>query len=140
MGHDATKVLMGSSRSSVKEVDNRKGTIAAGLRVCLKSDDTITTAIADGAALGISMGGPLVKDLARTAIARKALALPIQLTADFTPVIGAQVNISDTTGKAGTAGGGFTAVNAVYASGVLTGVMEDASEVSVALIDFIGGL
>lgn len=140
MGHDASKVLMGSTRSSVKEVDNRKGTIAAGLAVRLKSDDTISVAAADGSLLGISMGGPLTKDLARTAIARKGLSVPVALTAAFTPTIGAQVSLSDTTGKAIAAGGGATAVNAQYASGVLTGVFEDGTTADVALIDFPGGL
>lgn len=140
MGHDVTKVLMGSSRSSVKEVDNRKGSIAAGLAVRLKSDDTISIASADGNLLGLSMGGPLTKDLGRTAIARKGLSLPIWLTDAFTPVIGAQVFISDTTGRAGASGAGFTGVNATYASAVLTGINEDSSTINVALIDFPGGL
>lgn len=139
MPHDSTKVLMGSSRSNVKEVDNHKGTILAGLAVRLKSDDTLSTASADGNLLGISMGGSL-SGTARTAIARKALDFPILLTAAFTPVVGAQVHISDTTGKAGTAGAGFTATQAVYKTAILTGVQEDGTNADVALIDFIGGL
>lgn len=141
MAHDATKVQMGSTRSSVKEVDNRAGTIAAGLAVRLKSDDTISIAAADGSLLGISLGGPLVSGQSRTAIVRKGLAVPMQLTDAFTPVIGAQVHISDTTGKAGTAGGGFTGVNATYASAEIVGIGEDGStEYQIALIDFPGGL
>lgn len=140
MAHDASKVLMGSSRSSVKEIDNRKGTIAAGLAVRLKSDDTISVALADGNLLGISAGKSL-SDTARTAIFRKGLAVPVKLASAFTPTIGAQVAISDTTGEAKAyTGSGDSYVNATYASGVLTGVFEDGTEANVALIDFPGGL
>jgi hypothetical protein len=137
--HDATKALLGTTTSSVKEVDNRKGTIAAGLAVRLKSDDTISTAAADGNLLGISLGRDL-SDTGRTAICRKGLRVPIQLTSAFTPAIGAQVGIDDTTGKAKASGAGVTGVNAIYASGVLTGIDEDGGNVNVAMIDFPGGL
>lgn len=139
--HDATKVLMGSTRSSIKEVTSRKGVIAAGLAVRLKSDDTISVALADGNLLGISLGRDL-SNIGWTSIERKGIQVPLQITTSFVPVKGAQVNISDTTGKAGTAGAGFTAVNAVYASGVLTGIDEDGGTVAdgVVLIDFQGGL
>jgi hypothetical protein len=59
---------------------------------------------------------------------------------NFTPTLGAQVNISDTTGFGAAAGAGATGVNATYASGLLTGIMEDGTEENVALIDMPGGL
>lgn len=138
MAHDASKVLMGSSQSNVKEVDNRAGVIAAGLAVHLKSDGTITTAVADGAFLGISLGRSL-SDTSRTAIGRKGLRVPILLTNGLTPTIGAQVTISDTTGKAASSG---TAVNAVYVTSTLSAVDEDGAAIAdgAALIDFPGGL
>ncbi len=142
MAHSATTVLMGSTQSGVKEVDNRAGTIAAGLAVRLKSDDTITTALADGSLLGISMGRSL-SNTARTAIARKGLRIPVTLTNGFTPVIGAQVAISDTTGKAiAYTGSGDSYVNASYATSTLTGIDEDGAALAdgCALIDFPGGL
>lgn len=141
MSHDVSKILMGNVDSSFKNVDNRNGSIEAGLIVRLKSDDTISIAAADGAPLGISLGKSL-SDTGRTAIARKGSRIPVLLTDSFTPTIGAQVNISDTTGKAGTAGGGFTAVNATYVTAALTAIKEDGSEVAaaVALIDMPGGL
>lgn len=141
MAHDASKVYMGSTQSNIKEVDNKKGVIAAGLAVRLKSDDTISVAAADGNLLGISLGKDL-SDISRTSIARKGVDVPILLTNGFTPVIGAQVNISDTTGKAGTAGAGFTAVNAIYKSAVLSAVDEAGAAIAdgAAKIDFIGGL
>jgi hypothetical protein len=139
MAHDSTKVLMGQTQSSIREVDNHIGVIAAGLAVRLKSDDTIVVTAADGSLLGLSLGRSL-SDTSRTAICRKGLRVPVQLTAAFTPTLGAQVHISDTTGKAIAAGGGATGVNAVYASAALSGIDEDGSAVDVALIDFPGGL
>ncbi len=140
--HNPNKVLMGTTQSNIKEVDNRKGTIAAGLAVRLKSDATIVVTKADGQLLGISLGGDL-SDAGHTAICRKGLRVPLQLTAAFSPVVGAVVGINDTTGKGGTVTTGTTAVNAVYATGKLTtgGLAEDGvTLVDVALIDFPGGL
>lgn len=138
MSHSATKVMMGTTRSSFKNIDNRAGSIEAGLGVRLKSDETISVAEADGSLLGISVGKDL-SDTARTAICRKGSEVPIQLTAAFTPVIGTQVKISATTGKASTDG---TGVNATYISGPLTMIAEDGTETAngCALIDMPGGL
>ncbi len=139
--HNASAIQMGTTRSSVKEVENRLGdptTFKAGLCVHLKSDGTLSLASSDGSKLGISAGRSL-SDTSRTAIIRKGLAVPVLLTNGFTPVIGAQVQISTTTGKAVTSG---TAVNAVYVSGILTAYDEDGVAISdgAALIDFQGGL
>lgn len=140
MSHDPSKVLMGAGQSSAKEIDNKKGTIEAGLVVRLKSDDTISVAAADGAILGLSMGKDL-SEIGRTAIARKGLALPIKLASGFEPAVGAQVAISDTTGEAKAyTGSGDSYVNAVYKSAKLTGISEAGTSVDVALIDFPGGL
>lgn len=139
MGHSATTIQLGTTQSSFKSVDNKAGTIAAGLIVRLKSDDTISIAAADGKPLGISLGRSL-SDTARTAICKRGLLVPVQLTNAFTPTIGAQVSISDTTGKAIASGGGATALNAVYRTAVMTGIDEDGNSVNVALIDFPGGL
>lgn len=142
MAHDATKVVMGATRSNVKEVDNKNGTIAAGLAVRLKSDDTITTALADGSLLGISLGKDL-SGVGRTAIARKGLKIPVLLTNGFTPTIGAQVAISDTTGKAKAyTGSGDSYVNAVFATSTLGAIDENGDAIAdgCALIDFPGGL
>lgn len=142
MIHNPNVALMGSTRSSIKEVDNRKGSIAAGLAVRLKSDDTISVAAADGALLGLSLGKDL-SDAGRTAICRKGAWVPIQLTAAFSPTVGAVVSISDTTGKAIAAGAGATAVNAVYETGKLSegGIAEDGTTgIDVAYVSFPGGL
>lgn len=139
MAHDASKVVLGASRSSFKIVDNKKGTIDAGLAVRLKSDGTISVAKADGQLQGISFGKHL-SNIAVTNICRAGLQVPVLLTSGFTPTLGAQVHINDTTGAADASGAGKTGVNATYASGVLTGIKEDGTTANVALIDFQGGL
>lgn len=143
MSHDATKVLMGSTGSNVKEVSNHIGEIEAGKFVRLKSDDTLSIAQADGALLGVSLGKSL-SDTARTAICRKGLRVPVLLTASFTPTVGAAVAVSDTTGLAKAyTGTGDRYVNAVYATTKLStgGIKEDGTTgADVALIDFPGGL
>ncbi len=141
MGHSATTIYMGSSQSKVKEIDNRAGdptTFLAGLCVHLKSDDTLSLAAADGSKLGISMGRSM-SNTKRTAIARKGLRIPVLLANGFTPTIGAQVQISTTTGKAVASG---TAVNAVYVTSTMTAYDEDGTAITdgAALIDFAGGL
>lgn len=146
--HNANQALMGATGSSVKEVTNLKGTIAAGLAVRLKSDGTISVASADGSLLGISLGKDL-SDIGYTAICRKGLRVPVKLTSGFDPVVGAIVNLSDTTGAAIASGAGATAVNAVYASGRLGGTTATGgisetgggvADTGVAYIDFPGGL
>lgn len=139
--HNASLVQMGSVGSNHREVSNKKGNIAAGLLVRLKSDDTISVAAADGSVLGISLG----KDLSntdRTAIVRKGEKIPVLLTNGFTPTVGAQVHISDTTGKAIASGAGATGMNAVYRSAKLTAIGEDGVEIAdgAAYIDAVGGL
>ena len=139
--HDSSKVQMGNVGSNIKEIDNRAGdpaTFEAGLCVHLKSDDTLSLAAADGSKLGISLGASL-SDTKRTAIVRKGLDVPIQVANGFAPTVGAQVQISTTTGKAVASG---TAVNAVYKKVSLTGIKEDGTALAdpVALIDFPGGL
>lgn len=152
MGHDAAKVLMGSTASSVKEVTNYPSpsnvVLEAGLVAHLKSDGTVTKAKADGSPIGVSIGKDL-SDIGRTAVARKGLRVPLKLKAGFNPTIGAAVEIDDAEGY-GTGDGSKTAVNAVYASGrlggsgatggVAEGATSDTGTVGVALIDFPGGL
>lgn len=139
---DATKQLMGAVNSKHKEIDNRAGdpaTFQAGLAVRLKSDDTLSLTSTDGALLGVSVGRSLSNTLF-TAICRKGIDVPVQVTSGFTPTIGAQVQFSNSTGKCVTSGG--TSVNAVYKKISLTGIDEDGNAITdpVALIDFPGGL
>jgi hypothetical protein len=143
MGHDASKIQMGSVGSNHREVSNKKGSIAAGKVVRLKSDGTISTALADGSIIGMSVG----KDLSntdRTSYVNDGLMVPVRLKTGFTnPAIGAQVAIDDTTGEAvAYTGSGNSYVNATYASGAKTRVDEDGTETATgaAYIDMQGGL
>lgn len=141
MTHDATKMQMGTTTSSQKEVSSHAGspsTFRAGLCLHLKSDDTLSLAAADGSKIGISLGKDL-SDANRVAFVRKGLGVPILLANGFTPTKGAQVQISTTTGKAVASG---TTVNAFYASGALTAIAEDGTTEAdgCALIDMVGGL
>ena len=140
MSQDANQVLMGATQSTFKNVDNHAGNLAAGLIVSLKSDDTITTTVADGAQIGVSLGKDLSGTDAHTPICRKGTRVPVLLQSNgVNPVIGAQVFAHATSGKADTSG---TGLNATYASGELDAVLEDGSIVvdGCALIDFPGGL
>lgn len=139
--HNASVIQMGSTRSKVKEVINVPGdpaTLLAGLCLHAKSDGTFTLAAADGAKVGISLGRSL-SATKRTAVATKGLEVPILLANGFTPTIGAQVQISTTTGKAVASG---TAVNAYYVTSTLTAYDEDGTAIAdgAALISFPGGL
>lgn len=154
MGHSQTKVMMGSTQSSIKEVTNYPGaaTLEAGVCAHAKNDGTVTAAKADGSPVGVSLGKDQ-SDTTRTAVCRKGLRVPLKLKAGFTPTIGAVVEIDDATGL-GTGDGSKTAVNAVYCSpyagaanalvsatgGVAEGATDDAGTLRVALIDFPGGL
>ncbi len=152
--HNAKHVLMGSTRSSAKEVSNKLTvsglTIEAGLCVILESTDKISLDTSEGAKHGISLGKDL-SDTGRTAVCRKGLGVPLKLKAGFNPVIGTQVFIEDDTGLGIATGGGADAVNAVYASarldvgvselgGIAEGASTDTATVGVAYIDFPGGL
>ncbi len=59
--------------------------------------------------------------------------------ADFV-VLGSNVYFSDTTGKADDPESGATISNAVYVSGVMTGIQEDGTEALCAMVDMAGGL
>jgi len=142
MAH-SSKIYMGSTKSNHREVMNKKGSIAAGLAVRLKSDGTISVAKADGELIGLSLG----KDLSntdRTSYVNDGLEVPIRLASGFTnPTIGDQVAISDTTGEAvAYTGSGNRYVNAVYVSAAATRVDEDGTETATgaAYINMQGGL
>ena len=139
--HSASTIYMGSSRSNIKEVINKAGdpaTFLAGLCVHQKSDGTLSLAAADGSKIGISMGVSL-SNTKRTSICSKGMEVPVLLANGFTPTVGAQVQISTTTGKAVASG---TAVNAYYATSTLTAYDEAGAAIAdgAALINFPGGL
>lgn len=141
MSHSPTTVYLGTHGSNILESDNWPGdpaTFKAGLCCHLDDDGDLDLTAAAGGKLGISLGKSL-SDHKRVTVARKGKKVPILLDTGLEPVIGAQVQISTTTGKAVASG---TAVNAVYVSGVLTAYDEDGNVITdgAAYIDFIGGL
>lgn len=141
MPHNASKHLMGAVKSSFRVVDDIAGSIAAGLVVCSKSDGTYTTASADGASIGVSLGSGLANN-GRMAVCREGIGIAIQVGSG-TPVVGAQVAVSNTTGKTvDYTGSGNRYVNAYFTSAKLTngGILEDGSLCDIAFIDFPGGL
>lgn len=141
MSHDATKVQMGTTQTSFKDVGNLPGTMAAGLLVRAKSDGTYTNALADGGAKGISLGLSQ-SGTPRFGIVYSGIRVPVLLTNGFTPVVGAAVSISDTTGKAIAAGAGASVINATYSSAKLKAIGEDGAEIAdgCAYIDMPGGV
>ena len=139
--HSSTTLYMGSHKSNIMESQNfaaDPATFLAGLCGHLKSDGTISLASADGSKIGISLGKSL-SDTKRTTFVCRGEKVPILLANGFTPTIGAQVQISTTTGKAVASG---TAVNAYYRELPTTVYDEDGVVVAdgAALIDFPGGL
>ncbi len=141
MTQNANIVQLGTVQSNVKTVHNRIGSIEAGKGVRLKSDGTVSTSKADGALLGISLG----VDQSYTdkmAYVSKGARVPVLLTAGFTPVVGAVVYLSDTTGMAKASATDSTACAAVYSKLLSDGaIVEDGSStVTAALVDFVGGL
>ena len=140
MAHSSA-IYMGNTKSSFKKVDNwaaDPATFVAGLCGHLKSDGTVSLASADGSKIGISLGRSL-SSTKRTPFVRAGEDVPILLTNGFTPTVGAQVQISTTTGKAVSSG---TAVNAFYKTSTLVAYDEDGVVIDdgAALIDFPGGL
>lgn len=139
--HSSTTLYLGTHKSNIFESQNwaaDPATFLAGLCGHLKSDGTISLALSDGSKVGISLGRSL-SDVKYTSFAVRGIKVPILLANGFTPTIGAQVQISTTTGKAVASG---TAVNAFY-SELPTTVYDEAGVVvadGAALIDFPGGL
>lgn len=139
--HSATTIHMGTHKSNIIESDSYKASVStfkAGLCVHMASTGALSLAASAGSKIGISLGKSL-SDTDRVSVVRRGTQVPILLSNGFTPTIGAQVQISTTTGLAVASG---TAVNAFYRTGVLTAFDEDGAAITdgAALIDFPGGL
>lgn len=142
MAHDPTKVLLGTTTSSAKEISNFAGDpddFPAGVGVRL--DTTGNLSLTTGTLIGISLGISL-DDTGHVAVARDGESVPVQLTDEFEPVIGDHVYLSDTTGLAVDSGDEDAVVtNATYVSGPLDGIQIDSDTlIPVALVDMPGGL
>jgi hypothetical protein len=148
--HDPTKVLLGSNYSSDKVISDYNvdpATFVAGLAVRQSSvEGVVALAKATGMLVGVSLGKSL-SNHKKTSVLRAGLQVPIILTDDEDDyayvIVGAKVSVDDVTGKANiddTVDVTTTITDATYASGPLTGIAEDGTEVMVALIDMPGGL
>lgn len=139
MSHDATKVLLGTVGVSGAESSIESGdptTFTAGLAV--RRSTTGDLSLTSGNLIGVSLGIPLSDTTVETVVVRSGSKVPLLLTAGFTPVFGATVQVSATTGKA-VASGVSTA--AIYVSSTLSGIDPlTKAEVPVALINMVGGL
>jgi hypothetical protein len=133
---------MGTTRSSFKVVDNVPGTHEAGLFITRDDDGTYDVTTSTGSRVGVSLGASL-SGHDRFALCREGLNVPVQVGSG-TPVVGAQVAVSNTTGKTvDYTGSGDSYVNAVYVTAKITngGIKEDGTTlVDIAFIDFQGGL
>jgi hypothetical protein len=141
MAHDSTKAALGTTTSSIREVQSQVGTTAAGIAVRRKSDGTLSTTKAHGQLWGVSLGKDQ-SDTNKVAVCVRGAGVPLILAASFTPTYGAIVYIDDATGKGTASATDATACNATY-SKILSGggIPEDGSAASpCALIDYVGGL
>lgn len=141
MSHNANTVLLGATRSNIRESINKVGTKAAGTAVRLKSDGTLSVTKADGQLMGVSLGRDL-SNTNRTAICVRGEGVPLLLGAAFTPAVGAIVYISDTTGKGVASATDATATAAFYRELLTDGAIDEdgTTAVAAAIVDFPGGL
>jgi hypothetical protein len=91
--HDASKVLLGSTRSSAKDIsthDVDPANFPAGLGVCLNSSGGLSLDISDGRRIGISLGKSL-SDTKKTSVVRTGEGVPLRVSL---PKANAAVTIS----------------------------------------------
>ena len=147
MGHDDSKVVMAAALSNHKDITNfdvDPAGFPAGVFVSLASTGLPSLLKSAGMRYGVSRGKSLC-DTKQTAIQQAGLRVPVMVTGDLedaTWVIpGEKVYINDTTGLADDPEAeGVTISDALYVSGPKTGIQEDATEVTAALVDMQGGL
>lgn len=146
MGHDPTKILLGTTGSSDRPGSTVYAsdplTYKAGLAVRLSTAGLLTLTGTTWA--GISLGRSL-SDHKKTTVLRAGSRVPLLLTDDSAgyayAVVGGKVDIDDATGMGVAAGSGTTTSDAVFVSGALDAVLEDGTVAGkAAYIDMIGGL
>ena len=123
------------------EVVTVTGDDDAGYLISVSMEDAVSTATQmkaaiDGEAEALALIETIISGTAGDA---QAAFAEDDIDGMAQPVIGAAVRVSDVTGMAVPSALG-TATGAFYASGALTGVQEDATEIDVAVIDMAGGL
>lgn len=142
--NDPTKVMMGASLvgASYESVESLDGNIAAGL--CFRKNTSTgayqVAASGAGPILGLSRGRSLGGAGTFSGMYQSPKGV-LQLTGSFTPSVGAQVHINNTTGKGDASGGSATATAAIYEKVLLGGGVSeiDGSAIDVAIINFTSG-
>lgn len=116
-----------------------------GTDIVVNFESTVSTATQIKAAIDASAAASALisatidegdEDAAQTAFVKDALENGVASYPYAVP--GAAVEVGSSSGKAVSTGG--TATGAIYVTGEMTGVNQDATEVAVALIDMPGGL
>lgn len=137
MAHDATKVVMGGTVSSIKDVRSATGSAAAGNVVHKKADGSLEAVQTSGILAGISMGKDL-SNAGKISYCERGNGVPALLVSGFSATQGNAVWYNPANGKLNASSGSAVQLNAVYASGPLTALLEDGTSVAAgaALIDF----
>lgn len=84
MGHDATKVKLGSTGSSAKDIssfDSDPASYPAGLAVSMNSSGALSVLKSAGRRVGVSLGKSL-SDHKKTAVVRTGESVPVRLDAE----------------------------------------------------------
>lgn len=138
--HDSSKVLLGATRSNIKEATPEVGYFQAGLAVRIDSSNELSVTKADGALIGISLGKTLDGVSGKSVVCREGILVPVLLKSGETMAVGEQLGIDDATGEAASVDTGVTGTNGIVKATGITGVKEDGTEANVVLVDMIGGL
>lgn len=140
--HDADKVMLGASLVPAihAAVESVPGSIKAGYAVRKNTTTGAYQVASSGAGpiLGISMGKS-PGNAGTFGLCHSSPKVALRIKSGFTPTVGTQVNIDNTTGEAAASGGGATAISAVYLS-LKDGIDEETGEsVDVAIVDLTNG-
>lgn len=129
--HDATKMLLGATDSTAKDVSvhgSDPATFIAGVAVRLKNDGALSVTKSDGSLIGVSLGKSL-SDTKKTAVARTGERVPLLIdseSADGTVTITSYANLVSGTDDAVTINGtAFTAQTGAATLG--TGTFQAAT-------------
>jgi hypothetical protein len=143
MSHDSTKIRMGTVLRGKPEITTEyPGTSVPGQAWRLKSDGTLSKAVADGELMGID-GGVDMGYAGKIALIRRGYGVPVKLKAEETLAKGDVLGIDDVTGEAAAVTTGVSASNAVVVVGSaagMKGILDDGTEIDVVLVDMEGGL
>lgn len=108
--HDPTKVLLGATQSSAKDISTHSSdpaTFVAGLAVRLSNTGDLSLSSGAGSFLGVSLGKSL-SDTKKTSVVRTGEGVPLQLTDDGVAASIKKGDITFTAKEKGVAGNSIT--------------------------------